>query len=80
MRTPRKQPPIPPGLAIFGGEFAAKEFGVAGEMATSSREPPPPAPKPFTIPPPPWSVNYDPALDPENEPPQEATYTPNLDR
>jgi hypothetical protein len=57
MRSPRKQPgkqpPFPPGLAVFGGEFAAKEFGVAGEMATPRPpEPAPPPPEPFRPPPP----------------------------
>jgi hypothetical protein len=49
-------------------EFEAKEWGVCGELLTPSAEPASPVSEPFVIPPPPWSENYDPALDPDHEP------------
>lgn len=75
MRTPRKQPdkppPIPPGLAA---EFAARPFGIAGEMLTPGPpEPPRPLPQPFVIPP--WDGPSD--VEPaEPEPELEAEASP----
>jgi hypothetical protein len=48
-------------------EFLAKEFGVAGEMLTPRAAAPQGKPQPPLIPPPPWSENYDPELDPDHE-------------
>lgn len=53
-------------------EFEQKEWGVVGEFVAGNPGPVAPAPPPFVIPPPPWSPNYDPALDPDHEPPVKA--------
>jgi hypothetical protein len=51
-------------------EFKARPFGIAGEFAIPTRPVITRVEKPL-IPPPPWSENYDPALDPDHEPPLE---------
>jgi hypothetical protein len=55
---------------VLSAEFVDQPFGVVGEWATPRYDPAPPAPPPFVIPPPPWSENYRPELDPDHEPPQ----------
>jgi hypothetical protein len=50
-------------------EFEAKEWDVCGEFVTPSAEPVPTRVEPPRFPPPPWAVDYDPALDPDHEPP-----------
>jgi hypothetical protein len=75
-RPPRREPqPREPTLGQLAlaelkrGEPQAGFGGRRGEMAVPRNEPAPPAPEPFVIPPPPWSENYRPELDPEHEPP-----------
>jgi hypothetical protein len=50
------------------GEFEDRPFGIVGEWAVPQSEPVPAPPAPLVIPPPPWSVHYDPELDPDHEP------------
>lgn len=55
-------------------EFQDRPFGgrggIVGEFVSGSAQPTPlPRHLPPMIPPPPWAVNYDPALDPDHEPP-----------
>jgi hypothetical protein len=65
-----KPPPVNPAIAaIMRDELDAKEFGVVGEMAVPRPIEPQPPPQPPLIPPPPWSENYVPELDPDHEPP-----------
>jgi hypothetical protein len=82
MYYPRRKPPPPPKppervpaiSEVMKSEFQNRPFGgrggVVGEFIVGSREPAaPPQVIPPLIPPPPWAVNYDPALDPDHEPP-----------
>jgi hypothetical protein len=77
-RRPRKSPPTPEShqpldalAAMKRSEFLEQPLGgFAGEMAIPRVDEPPPlqGAQPIQFPPPPWSENYDPALDPDHEP------------
>jgi hypothetical protein len=49
-----------------------RPFGSFGEFVTGGDGLPLPGPQRPVIPPPPWSENYEPSLDPDHEPPIEA--------
>jgi hypothetical protein len=56
-------------MLIEGEDFANRPWGIVGEPA-APRPPEPPAQvrQPIVVPPPPWSPNYVPELDPDYEP------------
>jgi hypothetical protein len=66
---PAKKAPPPSAVAeIMRSEIEDRPFGAVGEWAVPQSEPVPAPPAPLVIPPPPWSVHYDPELDPDHEP------------
>ena len=89
-RRPRKPPPPPEShqpldalAAMKRSEFLEQPLGgFAGETIVPRQDEPPPihTPRAVVIPPPPWSENYDPALDPDHERSLEEAPTPQRKR
>jgi hypothetical protein len=53
---------------LFDGEYSDRPLGSYAVMATPSPSPALPVAQPPLIPPPPWSENYVPELDPDYDP------------